>query len=113
MLSGYRYMWMMVMFDLPVAKASERKTATKFRNFLEKQGFSMCQFSVYARFCGQRERTEKIYNAIEANIPEKGHIKIIMFTDKQFGNIVTLENRKKQKSAENPEQYLLFEDIES
>lgn len=98
------------MFDLPVTTAKQRKIATKFRNELGKEGFSMCQFSVYARFCGPRERTERIYNKIESLVPDAGKVDIIMFTDKQFGQIVRIENRKKRKSKENPEQIIIFED---
>ena len=42
-LSGYRIMWMMVLFDLPVIDPEERKAATGFRNFLLDQGFEMAQ----------------------------------------------------------------------
>ena len=34
MLTGYRLMWMVVMFDLPVVLKAERKAATEFRNAL-------------------------------------------------------------------------------
>ncbi len=98
------------MFDLPVVSATDRKKATKFRAFLEKEGFQMCQFSVYARFCGTRDRTTSLYGRIEANIPEKGKVSIIEFTDKQFGDIVHLLNKKRTKEKSNPEQLLLFED---
>src|SRR5690606_17027170 len=46
-LSGYRLMWMMAMFDLPVLTKPERKRAADFRKFLLDQGFEMVQFSVY------------------------------------------------------------------
>lgn len=52
MLTGYRLMWVMVIFDLPVQTKAQRRAATKFRNFLLDEGFSMSQFSVYMRFCG-------------------------------------------------------------
>lgn len=111
-LNGYRLMWIMVMFDLPVVSQRERRIATKFRNFLEKEGFGMCQFSVYARYCGPREKTERIYKAVEAEVPENGKVNILLFTDKQFGKIVIIENRKRGTPRENPDQYLLFEDEE-
>ena len=46
MLSGYRLMWVVVMFDLPVIEKAERKAATAFRNSLLDMGFAMSQFSV-------------------------------------------------------------------
>ncbi len=57
-LSGYRLMWMMVLFDLPVLTKKERKAATRFRNFLLDQAFAMSQFSVYMRFCAGKEQVE-------------------------------------------------------
>ena len=47
-------MWLMVFFDLPVGTRTERRHATRFRNYLKRDGFLMLQFSVYARITGQR-----------------------------------------------------------
>ena len=101
-------MWMMVMFDLPVVEKEERKAASKFRKFLEKEGFLMCQFSVYAKYCGVREKTTSIRKKIERNIPDRGKVSIIIFTDKQFGDIIHLYNREKRKPNSCPEQLILF-----
>ena len=105
-------MWIMVMFDLPVVKAEERRIATKFRNFLEKEGFTMCQFSVYARFCGPRERLESIATKIDNAIPENGRVSILRFTDKQFGDIITIENKTRRRNKSNPDQLLIFDDLD-
>ena len=44
-------MWVFVFFDLPVLTKQQRKQATQFRKALEKDGFTMMQFSVYVRHC--------------------------------------------------------------
>lgn len=111
-LNGYRLMWIMVMFDLPVVEPEERKAATQFRNFLEKEGFGMCQFSVYAKYCGPREKLESLVNTVNAHIPPKGRVNILSFTDKQFGRIVILENNKRVAAKENSDQLLIFDDPE-
>ncbi len=49
-LSGYRIMWVWVLFDLPVGTKAERKRATRFRNDLLDLGFEMVQFSVVSQF---------------------------------------------------------------
>ena len=46
-LSGYRLMWIFVMFDLPVDTKEHAREATKFREFLLDEGFEMSQFSIY------------------------------------------------------------------
>jgi len=101
-------MWMMVMFDLPVGTPAERKKATEFRNYLLDEGFEMSQFSVYFRFCGTREKTAPYIKRIRAHAPPDGNISILLFTDKQFSEIVTIQNRKPVVMSEKPAQLTLF-----
>lgn len=58
-LNAYHIMWLFVFFDLPVSTKKEMKAAALFRKNLEKDGFSMMQFSVYIRHCASRERALK------------------------------------------------------
>lgn len=101
-------MWMMVMFDLPVGTAGERRRATRFRNFLLDEGFEMSQFSVYFRFCGDRSRTPPYVKKIKGAAPPGGKISILFFTDKQFSDIINIQSRLVQEPAENPDQLLLL-----
>ena len=111
-LSGYRLMWIMVLFDLPVTTEKERKKATKFRNFLLDNSFEMVQFSVYMRPYPSKEHVERLVKLIENNVPEDGKVDILPITDKQYENIVTIRGRNKLQ-RNNPNQYILFQpDIE-
>lgn len=58
-LSGYRLMWILVMFDLPTDTKPQRKAAGDFRNFLLDEGFERSQFSIYARFINGKEAFER------------------------------------------------------
>lgn len=107
-LSGYRLMWIMVLFDLPVMTSEERKRAADFRNFLLDNSFDMVQFSVYIKSCSGKEQIEKLIRLIEYNMPKEGKVDILPFTDKQYENIVTLRGNKKLK-RNNPDQYILFQ----
>ena len=80
MLSGYRLMWMFVMFDLPVVDRASSRAATRFRNFLLDQGFEMSQLSIYARFCNGKEQYETYLGRIEKNLPGGGEVHVIGFT---------------------------------
>jgi len=108
MLSGYRLMWMVVLFDLPVGTKKERKAATKFRKFLLDQGFEMSQYSVYMRFCAGKEQAEAYTKKVEKAVPVTGKIHIVYITDKQYENIVSFDGRTKEAARKNPEQYVLF-----
>lgn len=107
-LSGYRLMWIFVMFDLPVGTKREMKNATKFRQFLLDEGFEMSQFSVYARFCNGKESFEAHLSRIERNLPEKGDIHVLTFTDRQYENIIRFSSQRRQKPRKNPDQLALF-----
>ena len=108
MLSGYRIMWMMVMFDLPVTSKKERKAATGFRTFLLDKGFSMAQYSVYMRFCAGKEQVETRLRQIERNLPNTGQVHVITITDKQYEKIIVFDGRKRERSPKNPGQLALF-----
>lgn len=108
MLSGYRIMWLLVMFDLPVISKPERKRAAQFRKYLLDEGFEMSQFSVYLRHTHSREKAQAIAKRIIAQVPSAGKVSILFFTDKQFREIMSYHNCKVEKLKENPQQYTLL-----
>ena len=107
-LSAYRIMWLYVMFDLPVGTRSERKAATRFRQFLLDRGFEMAQFSVYLRFASSKEAAETFISQIEAVQPGGGKIHIVTITDKQYANARIFLGKKRELRSEFPDQFLLF-----
>jgi CRISPR-associated protein Cas2 len=108
MLSGYRIMWIVVMFDLPVVEKSERKAATAFRNGLLDMGFEMAQFSVYMRFCTSQSQIDTYCRRVEDNLPLGGKVNILQFTDKQYERIITYRGKDKQAPNKSPDQFDLF-----
>ena len=108
MLSSYRIMWMLVMFDLPVIQRKERKEATDFRNALLDMGFEMSQFSVYMRFCTSHAQVESFCLKIHSHLPKGGKVHILQFTDKQYERIITYQGRLQKKMKNKPDQFDLF-----
>ncbi len=107
-LSGYRIMWILVMFDLPTDTKPQRKAATDFRNFLLDAGYERCQFSIYARFVNGKEAVETRINQIERALPAWGDVQILNFTDRQFRDIVHFSDQGRRGPRKNPEQLVLF-----
>ena len=101
-------MWMQVIFDLPVGTSMERKNATDFRNYLLDEGFEMEQFSVYFRYCSDKNSAKHLISRIEKNLPPSGSVKILMFTDKQYANIHSYNGPIQGKPKLNPAQLVLF-----
>src|SRR6185503_13347966 len=107
-LSGYRIMWIFVLFDLPVGTKKERKAATRFRHALLDLGFEMSQFSVYLKFTAGKEQAEALERRVEAAMPASGKVHVVQITDKQYENIRTYRGRKREPSPKNPNQLALF-----
>jgi len=95
-------MWMMVMFDLPVVDAADRKEYTRFRNYLLDCGFDMSQYSVYMRLVSSKERAQRFEAMIEDQLPQNGNVHIITITDRQYENIKAFygQSPKKLKKVE-------------
>lgn len=108
MISGYRAMWVMVMFDLPVLTKQERKKALNFRNFLLDEGFEMSQLSVYLKHTHSREKWEAMAKRIIKAVPAAGKVSIVPLTDKQFSQIVSYRNCNAESLKKEPNQYELL-----
>lgn len=85
-----KFMRMIVFFDLPVKEKSAQKQATKFRNFLLKDGYTMLQFSVYSRVCNGYDSVKTHENRLKANLPENGSVRLLTITEKQYESIQIL-----------------------
>ncbi len=107
-LSGYKGMWMITMFDLPVETAEDRRHATQFRNMLLREGYSMLQFSIYGRYFPSEEASEPYKKRIRQGIPSRGEVRLLYITDKQFEKMEIFMSKKKRKAEEPTPQLLLF-----
>lgn len=87
-------MRILVFFDLPVVTAKERKAATKFRKFLVKDGYHMVQWSVYSRICNGTDSIAMHKSRLNQNLPEKGSVRMLTLTEKQYESIEVLLGQK-------------------
>lgn len=107
-LCGYRLMWVLVMFDLPVGTKEERKAASDFRLDLLDLGFERCQYSVYLRFAEGYSQAEAVARRVRNHLPEGGRVYVLFFTDKQYEAILRYENNRPMEPFKNPGQFALF-----
>ena len=92
---SYRFMRIVLFFDLPTLTEKNRKEYARFRKFLIKTGFMMLQESVYVKLALNATITNTLMNNLEKNKPEEGLIQILLVTEKQYSKLYTLlgENR--------------------
>jgi len=101
-------MWLFAMFDLPVTSRTKRRRYAQFRTALLKKGFSMLQFSVYARYCASEEVAGRYRNYIRGIVPPEGYVRVMAVTDRQFGKMESYVGRKRESVAKPPAQLELF-----
>lgn len=83
-MSGFRFMRMMVFFDLPTLTTEDKRNYRQFRKILIKNGFIMMQESVYCKMMTSPSMENSIKNLIHNNKPPKGLVQALTITEKQF-----------------------------
>lgn len=102
-------MRIIVFFDLPVVKKRERKIYAQFRRFLLNDGYDMIQYSVYSRLCNGIDMTNKHLKRLSTSLPEKGSIRCLTITEKQYSEMKFLVGKPTIKEKKvNADQLSLF-----
>ena len=87
--SEYRIMWVLVLFDLPTETKKDKKAYTDFRKNLQKDDFTMFQFSIYVRHCASSENATVHINRVKSFLPDKQFAAIELFYGKKLQGVTT------------------------
>lgn len=101
-------MWILVFFDLPTETKKDKRAHQLFRKQLQKDGFSMFQYSIYVRHCASMDNAEVHIKRVTTFVPEYGSVAVMCITDKQFANIQLFNGSKIAKMQSQPQQLELF-----
>ncbi len=107
-ISQYRVMWILVFFDLPTETIKEKKAYALFRKNLQRDGFTMFQFSIYVRHCASYENADVHLRRVKSILPPYGKVGLLCITDKQFGNMELFFGRAPHDVCEPGQQLELF-----
>lgn len=104
----YRYMRVMVLFDLPVTTSENIRQYTKFRKFLLKSGFIMMQESVYCKLALNATVAEAVVANLKKNKPESGLVQVLTMTEKQFQKIEFIVGVSNNKVLDSDERLIVL-----
>jgi len=104
----YKAVWLFALFDLPTDTPEARKAYTSFRKQLLKSGFSMMQYSVYARYCQSEEKADVYRKRVNSFLPPDGEVRIFGITDAQFGKMAIFHGKARRAPEQAPAQVELF-----
>ncbi len=91
---NYRFMRLIVFFDLPMISEKNRIEYARFRKFLLKNGFIMMQKSVYTKLVINNVTSLQVRKKIASNLPSDGLVEILEVTENQFSRIEYLVGTK-------------------
>lgn len=84
---SYRFMRVLVFFDLPTETLEDRRNYRQFRKCLIQNGFIMMQESVYCKLMTTPTVENSVKNLIRKNKPNKGIVQVLTVTEKQFSKM--------------------------
>ncbi|MBG9989226.1 CRISPR-associated endonuclease Cas2 [Aerococcaceae bacterium DSM 111176] len=109
---SYRYMRLLLMFDLPVETVAERRAYRKFRKFLIDEGFIMHQYSIYSKILLNASAKEAILERIKPFIPNNGLITVLSITEKQFSRMIYLVGEKSISVANTDQRIVVLGELD-
>ena len=105
---SYRYMRVLVFFDLPVNTTEERRAYTKFRKFLIKNGFLMLQESVYCKLALNNTAVNAIVEQVHKNSPGQGLVQLLTVTEKQYAKMDLIIGDSKSEVLDTDERLVIL-----
>ena len=81
---SYRFMRVLLFFDLPTETEEDKSNYRHFRKMLIKNGFIMLQKSVYTRMLITPTAAQSVLNTVRKNKPKNGTVQLLTVTEKQF-----------------------------
>ena len=101
-------MRMILFFDLPSVKHSDKKNYRQFRKFLIKEGFLQMQESVYVKLAINNSIVESFSNKIKKSCPKNGLVQMLVITEKQFASITNFIGQFDSDCVNSDERLVIF-----
>lgn len=105
---SFRYMRVIVFFDLPTVTFDERRSYTKFRKFLINDGFIMMQESIYSKIALNPTASKMVQDRVRKNKPLKGIVQMLVITEKQYAGIEYLVGSGQDKVIDNTRRMVIL-----
>lgn len=93
---SYRFMRVIVMFDLPVQNKKQMRTYNRFRKSLIEEGFLMLQYSIYIKSVINQDAAKTAVSTVKRMLPSEGHVRALTITEKQYEKMHILLGQESQ-----------------
>ena len=104
----YRFMRVIVFFDLLTITQEDRREYNRFRRYLIKSGFLMMQESVYSKLAQNSGVADAIINNVRKNKPADGLVQLLSVTEKQFQKMEYIIGNSKSKVLDSDDRLVII-----
>lgn len=105
---SYRFMRILVLFDLPTLTYTNKREYSRFRKYLIKNGFLMLQESVYYKLVLNTTAANIMADNIRKNKPREGIVQMLVITEKQFSKMELLVGMPKSEVLNTDERLVVI-----
>lgn len=105
---SYRFMRVLIFFDLPVVSEKDRREYRKFRKYLIKNGFLMLQESVYCKLAQNSTVGDAICENIRKNRPSSGLVQLLKVTEKQYAKMDFIVGESQSEVIDSDERLVIL-----
>ncbi len=106
---NFRFMRLLLFFDLPMETSKNRADYGRFRKFLVKNGFIMMQKSVYSRLVVNNVVSASVKQKVAKNLPPEGVVEMLEVTENQFSRIDYLVGEKQSLVEESMDRVVEYD----
>lgn len=93
---NYKFMRLMLFFDLPMLTDKDRREYNRFHKFLLRNGFIMMQKSVYTKLVINNVTSATVKQRVRDNVPTDGIVELLEITENQFSKIEYVVGEEQQ-----------------
>ncbi len=105
---SFRFMRLIVFFDLPVETSEDRREYARFRKYLIKNGFVMDQLSVYSKIVLNNTAADAVKEGVRKNKTKKGFIQMLTVTEKQYNSIEVLVGESNKEVIDTTDRLVIL-----
>lgn len=103
---NYKFMRLIVFFDLPMQTDKDRREYAVFHKYLVRNGFIMMQKSVYSKLVINNVTSFAVKQRIKNNLPADGVVELLEITENQFARIEYLVGEEQQLTIDSPDRII-------
>lgn len=105
---SYRFMRVLVFFDLPTETTENKREYRKFHKLLIKNGFIMMQESVYCRMLITPTAGKSVMEILRKNRPTGGIVQVMTVTEKQFAGMEYITGKFSSDVIDSDERLIIL-----